>query len=119
MITIDAHHHLWDPATGDLLWLDAAEMAPIRRRYDIEELRPLLDATGVDRTIVVEARSCTAETAEPLALTTSPSSPIAGMVGRLDLTAPDGADAVARSRELPGGGALVGFRHQVCSRAAA
>jgi L-fuconolactonase len=35
------------------------------------------------------------------------------VVGWTDLCAPDRAEAVARLRELPGGSALVGFRHQV------
>ncbi|MYV99951.1 amidohydrolase family protein [Streptomyces sp. SID3343] len=112
---IDAHHHLWDPTTADYPWMDGPEMAPIRRRFDVEDLRPLLRAAGVDRTIVVEAHASDAETAAMLALTTQPSTPIAGVVGWTDLTAPGRLEAVARLRELPGGRALVGFRHQVQS----
>jgi L-fuconolactonase len=42
---------------------------------------------------------------------------VAGVVGWTDLTVPEVADTLARLRELPGGGRLVGIRHQVQSQA--
>ena len=32
-VIVDAHHHLWDPATADYPWM-TDEMAPLRRRFE-------------------------------------------------------------------------------------
>jgi len=104
---VDAHHHLWDPASADYPWM-TDEVAPIRRRFAPEDLAPLLLARGVDATVVVQARASLDETHELLA--TSAAVPwLAGVVGWVDLTDPAVGDVLA---EL-GGGPLVGVRHQV------
>ncbi|HEV7647019.1 MAG TPA: amidohydrolase family protein [Actinophytocola sp.] len=102
---IDAHHHLWDPARRDYPWLAGAALDPIRRRYTVDDLRRVSDA---DATVLVQTVSSAAETAEFLA-TAAAGGPIAGVVGWIDLTAPDVADRLAAldHREL-----LVGIRHQ-------
>src|SRR5262249_20841712 len=67
---VDAHHHLWDPARADYPWL-TDELAPIRRRFGPEDLLPLLDAAGVDATVLVQTRSSVDETLEFLATAAS------------------------------------------------
>ncbi len=106
---IDAHHHLWDLSRADYPWMAGDALAPIRRTFTVHDLEADLDANGVDATVVVQARSDTAETADLLRI----GGPIAGVVGWVDLTAPDVADAIAGLQHGPGGGRLVGIRHQV------
>lgn len=102
MIT-DAHHHLWDPADRPYPWMDDS-VAPIRRRFDVDDLRAVTRDTDVTRTIVVQAVHDPGETAWLLAQP----EPVVGVVGWVDLTAPDVRDllgALAHTR-------LVGVRHQ-------
>jgi L-fuconolactonase len=108
---VDAHHHLWDPATGDYPWM-TEDVAPLRRRFGPEDLAPLLAQTGIDRTVLVQTRSSTAETIDFLA--TAEATPfIAGVIGWVDLAASGVRDAIASLRSGPGGECLVGIRHQV------
>jgi L-fuconolactonase len=100
---IDAHHHLWDLAVRDQPWI-TPEMAPIRRSFDGADLAAA--AVGVEATVVVQTVSDPTETSELLALEHPL---IAGVVGWVDLTAPDVADALAALRTPR----LVGIRHQV------
>ena len=86
-------------------------LAPIRRRFGPEDLKPLLVANGVDRTILVQTRSSLDETREFLA-TAAEHDFIAGVVGWVDLTG-DVPKQLARLRSEPGGAKLVGVRHQV------
>jgi L-fuconolactonase len=108
---VDAHHHFWDPAEADYPWL-TAELAAIRRRFGPEDLEPLLAATGVQRTILVQTRSSLAET-EAFLATAAQTPFIAGVVGWVDLLDPGVADALAHLRGGIGGQKLVGIRHQV------
>jgi L-fuconolactonase len=108
---IDAHHHLWDPAHANYPWM-TAELGPIIRPFGVDDLAPLLRAAGVDGTIVVQARHDLAETRELLAIAAATPF-IAGVVGWVDLTAPDVAETIRALRAEPGGDRLVGIRHQV------
>lgn len=119
---IDAHHHLWDPADRPYPWMDDS-VAPIRRRFDVDDLRAAARSTDVTRTIVVQAVHDPGETAWLL----EQPEPVAGVVGWVDLTAPDVVDRIAAlvvgsggdrpaSSRLAGnrlaGTRLVGIRHQ-------
>ncbi|MDT8915560.1 amidohydrolase family protein [Amycolatopsis sp. PS_44_ISF1] len=106
---IDAHHHLWDPTRRDYPWLAGAELAPIRRPYTVDDLRAVTDGAGVHATVLVQTVPEAAET-EELLRTARAEPVIAGVVGWVDLTAPDVADRLAR---LTGLGPLAGLRHQV------
>jgi len=108
---VDAHHHFWDPARAHYAWL-TDERAAIRRRFGPEDLRPVLRDNGVDRTIVVEARSSLEETRELLALAAETDF-LAGVIGWVDLADPDVAAAVVELRSGEGGERLCGIRHQV------
>ena len=110
-MVIDAHHHFWDPTRAQYPWL-TDERAAIRRRFAPEDLRPVLQANGVDRTIVVEARSSLEETRELLALAEATDF-LAGVIGWVDLAAGDVAATLAELRAAPGGARLVGVRHVV------
>ncbi|MEN0103432.1 MAG: amidohydrolase family protein [Curtobacterium sp.] len=115
---IDAHQHLWDPADRTYPWMDDS-VAPIRRRFDASDLRAVTAPAGVTATIVVQAVHDPGETAWLLAQ----QEPVVGVVGWVDLTAPDVADRLGTLRTAVAGaqrGArqrgshppLVGIRHQ-------
>jgi len=108
---VDSHQHFWDPAHAHYAWL-TDERAAIRRRFGPEDLRPVLRASGIDRTIVVEARSSLEETRELLALAAETDF-LAGVIGWVDLTDPAIAGVLAELRAAPGGERLAGIRHQV------
>jgi L-fuconolactonase len=111
-VTVDAHHHLWDPARRDYSWM-AGPWAPLgRRRYDLDNLRAEAAAAGVDRTVLVQTLPSTEETSEFLATAEASDGLIAGVVGWVDLTAADVADRVDALREAAGGSRLAGVRHQ-------
>jgi len=108
---VDAHHHLWDPARRAYPWMDDS-CAPIRRRFGPEDLDAAAGPHRVERTVLVQTVSSAEETEELLAVAaTSPR--VAGVVGWVDLCAPDVAGELAALEEAPGGGTLVGIRHQV------
>ena len=109
---IDGHQHFWDPARAEYPWMDAAELAPIRRAFGPADLAPLLKANGIDASIVVQCRSALEETEEFLRIAhVTPS--VIGVVGWVDLTDGDLGDTLDRLRAAPGGDKLVGIRHQV------
>jgi L-fuconolactonase len=109
---IDAHHHLWDLAARDQDWISGAALAPLRRDFLLGEYQPLAECHGVAASVVVQTVTVPGETPELLALAAA-SDLIAGVVGWADLTSPGLADRIAELTALPGGGKLVGLRHQV------
>ena len=112
MTRVDAHHHLWpDPSPADYPWM-TDDLAAIRRPFTTTDLVPLLAANRIDRTVLVQTRASLDETATFLA-TAAVTPFIAGVVGWVDLTAPDVSETIQRLRFLPGGDRLVGIRHQV------
>lgn len=102
---IDAHIHFWRLARGDNTALDAA-MAPIFRDFEPSDLRPQLDACGIDAIVVVQAAETLAESLFTLGLAAR--SPwIAGVVGWVDLASPSLAEELAA---LSATGRLAGVR---------
>ncbi|GAB2808030.1 amidohydrolase family protein [Lentzea nigeriaca] len=108
MRRIDAHHHLWDLSSRPQDWLSG----PIRRSFSPADLRAVTEPAGVDATVLVQVLNDLDETAEFLAVE---SDLVAGVVGWVDLTAPDVAEQLDRLRSGPGGDRLVGIRHLVQS----
>ncbi|MET7750595.1 amidohydrolase family protein [Micromonospora sp. NPDC005367] len=109
---VDAHHHLWRIEDG-YRWLDAPELAPIRRSFGPQDLAPELAAAGVDRTVLVEGGRCDADEAALLLGYAHRSTVIAGVVAWADPADPALADVIAGYRGLPGGDLLVGVRPQL------
>jgi L-fuconolactonase len=108
---VDAHHHFWDPARADYPWL-TDELAAIRRAFTPDDLAPLIDAAGVEATVLIQTRSSLDETREFLAIAAATPF-IRGVVGWVDLTDPGVSDMLAAIRGGPGGDRLAGIRHQV------
>jgi L-fuconolactonase len=104
---IDAHQHFWDPARAEYPFLEG--VPSLRRRFGPEDLQPELEANRIDGSIVVQARSSLDETEQLLAF--AEATPwVVGVVGWVDLTAPD---EVADSLDAFAGRGLLGVRHQV------
>ena len=110
-MVVDAHHHLWDPAHREYPWM-GDELAAVRRRFDASDLKPLLDANGIDRTVLVQTISTLAETREFLQ-NAAENEFIAGVVGWVDLTDRAVDKTIAGLKRSEGGSFLVGIRHQV------
>jgi L-fuconolactonase len=111
-MVVDSHHHLWDPAHREYPWMGGDALAPIRRRFDARDLKPLLDANGIDRTVVVQTVSSLEETREFLQAAAE-NEFIGGVVGWVDLTDRSVANTLAELKQSQGGAFLVGIRHQV------
>lgn len=111
---VDSHHHVWDLSVRDQPWV--ADKPLLRRSFAFAELAPLLDAHDIDATVVVQTVVEAAETPELLALAAREPR-VAGVVGWVDLAAPDCAERIAGLRAAPGGDRLVGARHTVVQEA--
>ncbi|MEY9592002.1 L-fuconolactonase [Bradyrhizobium yuanmingense] len=109
---VDAHQHFWDPARADYPWMEGDELAPIRRAFGPADLAPLLQANGIETSIVVQCRSALEETEEFLRIAAATPS-VVGVVGWADLTDAALGETLDRLRALTGGDKLVGIRHQV------
>ncbi|WP_422769850.1 amidohydrolase family protein [Plantactinospora sp. WMMC1484] len=109
---VDAHHHLWRIEDG-YRWLDAPELAPIRRSFLPADLVAELALAGVDRTVLVEGGRCDRAEAEILLGHARDCPAIAGVVAWADPADPELAGTIAGYRALPGGELLVGIRPQL------
>jgi L-fucono-1,5-lactonase len=103
---IDAHQHFWDPARAEYSWM-TDDVAPLRRRFGVEDLEPLLREHDVTGTVVVQARQSLDETRDLLAIAASTPF-VLGVVGWVDLRG-DVAAQLAEFDDVP----LVGIRHLV------
>ena len=84
-------------------------MACLRQDFQPDDLRPLLDAAGLDGCIAVQARACASETDQLLNL--AKRYPwIRAVVGWVDLCASDLEASLERWAQAP---VLRGFRHQL------
>jgi L-fuconolactonase len=109
---IDSHQHFWDPARFDYFWMTGDAVAPIRRPFGPADLEPLLRENGVDASVLVQALMSVDETR--WFMETAAATPfVAGVVGWVDLLAPDVAEVIAELQARPDGATLVGIRHMV------
>jgi L-fuconolactonase len=104
---IDAHQHFWEIGRFDYRWLDAAELAPIRRSFLPSDLEPLIRDVHVDRTVFVQTQHDVAENRWALALAEQHDF-IAGVVGWIDLANPRCEEELLEFTRYP---KFVGVRH--------
>lgn len=105
---IDAHQHFWRLSRGDYGWLTPA-LGAIYRDFLPEDLAPLLAATGMEKTILVQAAPSVAETEFLLKLARNTPF-VAGVVGWADFTAPSACSTLKRLAADP---LLVGLRPMI------
>lgn len=84
----------------------------IRRPFGPDDLEPLLKASSIDRTVLVQTVAGVAETREFLALAADHEF-IGGVVGWVDLMDKKVGNTIKDLRSAKGGNKLVGIRHQV------
>ncbi|WP_417205490.1 amidohydrolase family protein [Antarctobacter sp.] len=82
MTRIDAHHHFWNPARGDYGWMPDDDPI-LSRPYTAADLAPALQATGVTRSVLVQAAPSVAETEYLLGIADS-TPHVAAVVGWID-----------------------------------
>ncbi|QJD79239.1 amidohydrolase family protein [Spirosoma rhododendri] len=105
-MTIDAHQHFWhyDPVRDS--WI-TDDMAVIQRDFLPEDLEPVLVQNGIDGCVAVQADQSLAET-QFLVQMAQTYDIVKGVVGWVDLTAPDLRDQLSELAQYP---ELKGFRH--------
>lgn len=108
---IDAHHHLWTFTEAEYGWI-SEEMEDIRRDFTPDMLGSEMAETGVEASVVVQARQTLEETDWLLSVAVD-SPAIEGVVGWFPLSEAAVEDEIARRSENDNGGHLVGVRHVV------
>ncbi|HWE10810.1 MAG TPA: amidohydrolase family protein [Solirubrobacteraceae bacterium] len=106
---VDAHHHLWDLARCDLPFLNVPVNEPIRRTFGPQEMGDVMRRHGVEQTVVVQAAPDPTETWELLDVAAG-SPLIGGVVGWIDLDAPDPQAELDALLDHPARDRLVGIR---------
>src|SRR4030042_872838 len=98
-VIVDSHHHFWDTTKPDFdyYWM-TDDLAVIRGVRGPEQLRPWLEAKGVDRTVVVQTIPSLRET-ELFLETAAATDFVAGVVGWVDLTEAAVGDKLAALKE--------------------
>jgi len=112
VVTVDAHHHLWNLSRRAHGWLEPPGMRPVRRDFGVADLAAVTVGSGIDRTVLVQVLPDIEETKEFLA-EADRCALIASVVGWADLTSPGVAEDLRALRAGPGGQALAGIRHLV------
>jgi L-fuconolactonase len=84
---IDAHQHFWQYSAEEYGWI-GQQMAVLQQNHLPDDLVPLLEGTGLDGTVAVQARQRLEETEWLLSLSDQYPS-IRGVVGWVDLCSPD------------------------------
>jgi L-fuconolactonase len=107
---IDAHQHFWRLDRGDYDWLSPT-LTSLYRDYLPSDLAPHLEAAGIAATILVQAASTEAETRFLLGIARSTPF-VVGVVGWVDMEAPDVAERLA-ALVKEGGGYLKGIRPMI------
>lgn len=84
---IDSHQHFWQVGRFDYPWM-SSDLGVLYRDYLPNDLAPVIQKNGVDKTILVQASNSVAESRWLLELANA-NSFIAGVVGWVDLMSPD------------------------------
>ena len=105
---IDSHQHFWRYNSQDYPWIDQSR-APLKMDYMPPDLLPLMQATGIDGTVAVQARQNLRETEFLLELADETDF-IRGVVGWVDMRADDVEAQLERFAPHP---RMVGLRHIV------
>jgi L-fuconolactonase len=83
---IDAHQHYWHPARGDYDWMPM-DNEILARPYHPDDLAPMLERHGIERTVLVQAAPTVEETEYMLGIADATPS-VAAVVGWVDFEKP-------------------------------
>ena len=104
---IDSHHHLWHYTDEEFGWI--ADDC-LRHDFTVNDLGRVIGSSGVDSTIVCEARQTVRETDWLLELAEENEDVISGVIGWLPIGSPEFPPLLERYAENP---KLVALRHVV------
>lgn len=99
MIRIDAHQHFWDVTSGNYDF-PTPDMFAIYRDFGPSDLAPLIARRDVSRTVLVQVSESVDETRRMLD-TAAAEEMIGGVVGWIDMAAPDARDTLANLAKSP------------------
>ncbi|WEX88716.1 amidohydrolase family protein [Sinorhizobium garamanticum] len=99
MTFIDAHQHYWTLGLGHNNW-PGPDLAPIYRDFGPEDLKPNLAASGISRTVLVQAAPNVKETEFLLSLAEREES-VAAVVGWVNILATDAVSEISRLKANP------------------
>lgn len=105
---IDAHLHVWDLGVRDQDW--TIDLPSIRRNFGINDVSVAFSSNAIAGGVLIQTAHVVTETKE-LLLEAEGSSSIVGVVGWVDLCAPNAEEELRQIMESPGGQNLVGLRH--------
>ncbi len=105
---VDAHQHFWDPNRFEYVWM-SPKVQPLVRAFLPEDLKPIVEAAGVQYTVVVQAISSLDEARWLLQLA-SKNEFIAGVVTWCDLQSADLGVVLDELQKHP---KFKGVRHQI------
>ena len=108
MLRIDSHQHFWRYHPEAYGWINDT-MSALQRDFLPDDLKPALDAQGMDGCIAVQARQTTEETDWLLKLAAG-AEWIRGVVGWVPLASPQAAALIGKYADTA---KLKGFRHVV------
>ncbi|KFG68606.1 amidohydrolase family protein [Microvirga sp. BSC39] len=91
---IDSHMHVWQLSRGDYGWL-TPDLPVIYRDFTVEDVRASWEQAGIDYAILVQAAPTLDETRYLLSVAESEPR-IKGVVGWVDMLAPDAVDQLER-----------------------
>lgn len=106
---IDSHHHLWDLSIRPQEWMVGEGMEPVKRNFDVSDLRAAISGTGIERTVLVHATTTHDETYELLALADVDPT-IIGVVGWLKIDSPNAIAECEKYLQARGARYLKGIR---------
>lgn len=106
---IDSHHHLWDLSIRPQEWMVGEGMEPVKRNFDVNDLRSAIAGTEIERTVLVHATTTHDETYELLALADADPT-IIGVVGWLQIDSPHAIAECEKYLQAPGASFLKGIR---------
>ena len=106
--TVDSHHHFWDVSRLEYPWMPPGPSI-VRQNYLPPDLKPHIDAVGIDRTVIVQAHQ-SLEEARFLLDIANQTAFVAGVVAWVDVQSESVGDDLDSLIEY---GPLVGIRHQV------
>lgn len=105
---VDCHQHFWDLGRFQYDWM-TPQVEVLRRNFLPDDLIPILNRVGIDRTIVIQAHQSREEAQWLLALSAGHDF-IAGVVTWADLTCPNLAKSLDELQTHP---KFVGIRHPI------
>lgn len=105
---IDSHQHFWRYDPSEYGWI-SDQMTILQKDYMPDDLKPLIDSTGIDATVAVQARQSLDETEFLLELSDQYEF-IQGVVGWVDMRSSDVPVQLEKYAQHP---KFVGVRHVV------